>query len=142
MSATLTTSGSVKAGSADIGVQTVRPAGVGVRPPGKAECAARPESLAADREVEPRLARHSQGECLCSPASTHWDLPTSYRKRLLSIARTIDIEAQTWVEGFALSSGSAPVWRKEEEWAQLRWLRLTNSARFLRELARTRRRRA
>jgi hypothetical protein len=57
------------------------------------------------------------------------------RDRLLRIATSVDLEAQTWREGFAAFDGTVWTWPKTEEWAHVRCVRLEQSAAFLRTIA-------
>ena len=63
-------------------------------------------------------------------------LTQTERSRLLRIAGTLEAEAQTWREGFAVHEGGTQwSWTKEYEWVQLRVLKLESARDFLRVLA-------
>lgn len=65
---------------------------------------------------------------------------TDYDKRqLLRIARLIDGEAQTWIEGFAAWTGKEWRWtgNPDSEFAHVRYVKLQNASTFLRDCARS-----
>ncbi len=56
--------------------------------------------------------------------------------RLERIAVMIDLEAQTWRDGFASFDGVKWSWGSAEGWAHARFVKLENAADFLRSIAR------
>lgn len=64
-------------------------------------------------------------------------LPAYIARRLLKIAAILDQEAETWADGWAVRQPDGTLaWPdKNEQWAHVRWLRLTNGAAFLRQHA-------
>jgi hypothetical protein len=57
------------------------------------------------------------------------------RERLLRIASLCEIEARSWAEGFAVDRDGVLRWNKEDDFAQIRYMRHVAAADFLRHLA-------